>query len=93
MMERITREESPALLEHGVGQVVPDRAATVVATVVVCCSGPCGDHSKIAAAVFTRIGYAGVRVCAGGRQGRAEAGSSFEGGRVATPAAGAGRPA
>jgi rhodanese-related sulfurtransferase len=67
-------------------QVAPDRAATVV----VYCSGPYCDRSKIAAAAFARLGYADIQVYAGGKQDWAEAGPAFEGSH-ASP--GVGRPA
>jgi rhodanese-related sulfurtransferase len=66
-------------------QVAPKRAATVV----VYCSGPYCNRSKIAAAVFARLGYADVRVYAGGKQDWAEAGPAFEGSRATT---GVGQP-
>ncbi|MFB4269654.1 rhodanese-like domain-containing protein [Nonomuraea sp. GTA35] len=69
-------------------QVAPDRAATVV----LYCSGPYCNRSKMAAAAFARLGYADVRVYAGGKQDWAEAGLAFEGNRAPAPAAGAGRP-
>src|SRR4051794_1826591 len=52
------------------GQVAPDPAATVV----VYCSGPYCNRSKIAAAAFARLGYRDVRIYAGGKQDWAEAG-------------------
>ncbi|MFI9595434.1 rhodanese-like domain-containing protein [Nonomuraea sp. NPDC052265] len=67
-------------------QVAPDR----VAPVVVYCSGPYCNRSKIAAAAFARLGYADVRVYAGGKQDWAEAGPAFDGSRAS---AGVGRPA
>ncbi|MEU1734183.1 rhodanese-like domain-containing protein [Streptosporangium sp. NPDC020145] len=69
------------------GQVAPDRAAPVV----VYCSGPYCNRSKIAAAAFARLGYADVRVYAGGKQDWAEAGLAFEGSPA--PAATVGRTA
>ncbi|WP_326631785.1 rhodanese-like domain-containing protein [Nonomuraea fuscirosea] len=78
-------------------QVAPDRAAPVV----VYCSGPYCNRSKIAAAAFARLGYAEVRVYAGGKEDWAQAGLAFEGNRANTPttastisgaAAAAGRP-
>ncbi|WP_248965441.1 rhodanese-like domain-containing protein [Sphaerisporangium perillae] len=76
-----------------VAQMAPDRAATVV----VYCSGPCCNRSKIAAAAFVQLGYADVRVYAGGKQDWAEAGLTFDADRMPPPAAvsvsGAGRPA
>ncbi|WP_049563989.1 rhodanese-like domain-containing protein [Nonomuraea sp. SBT364] len=80
------------------GQVAPDRAAPVV----VYCSGPYCNRSKITAAAFARLGYADVRVYPGGKQDWAEAGLAFEGSRSGTStisgpisgaAAAAGRPA
>lgn len=70
-------------------KVAPDRAATVV----VYCSGPYCNRSKVTAATFARLGYADVRVYAGGKQDWAEAGLALEGSRadVITGAA-AGRP-
>jgi rhodanese-related sulfurtransferase len=70
-------------------RVAPDRAGTVV----VYCSGPYCNRSKIAAAAFARLGYADVRVYAGGKQDWAEAGLAFEGSHTPAPTAGAGRPA
>ncbi|MET9339025.1 rhodanese-like domain-containing protein [Nonomuraea sp. NPDC003804] len=67
-------------------QVAPDRGATVV----VYCSGPYCNRSKIAAAAFARLGYADVRVYAGGKADWAEAGLAFDGSRASV---GAGRPA
>jgi rhodanese-related sulfurtransferase len=67
-------------------RVAPDRAAPVV----VYCSGPYCNRSKIAAAAFARIGYADVRVYAGGKQDWAEAGPAFMDSRAIT---GVGRPA
>ncbi|MFI7707470.1 rhodanese-like domain-containing protein [Nonomuraea sp. NPDC049480] len=76
-------------------RVAPDRAAPVV----VYCSGPYCNRSKIAAAAFARLGYADVRVYAGGKEDWAQAGLAFESGRASTPtsttggaAAVAGRP-
>ncbi|MFI7131801.1 rhodanese-like domain-containing protein [Nonomuraea sp. NPDC050153] len=76
-------------------KVAPDRAAPVV----VYCSGPYRNRSKIAAAAFARLGYADVRVYAGGKEDWAQAGPAFEGSRASTAggaliggAAGAGRP-
>jgi rhodanese-related sulfurtransferase len=74
------------------GQVAPDRTATVV----VYRSGPYCNRSKIAAAVFARLGYADVRVYAGGKQDWAEAGLAFEGSRagaITNAGIAAGRPA
>ncbi|WP_084965116.1 rhodanese-like domain-containing protein [Thermoactinospora rubra] len=59
-------------------QVAPDRDATVV----VYCSGPYCNRSKIAAAAFARLGYRDVRVYTGGKQDWAEAGLAFEGSRA-----------
>ncbi|MGP3962739.1 rhodanese-like domain-containing protein [Nonomuraea sp. 3N208] len=73
-------------------QVAPDPAATVV----VYCSGPYCNRSKIAAAVFTRLGYADVRVYVGGKEDWAQAGLAFEGSRAGTITGAdiaAGRPA
>ncbi|WP_157246975.1 hypothetical protein [Nonomuraea typhae] len=61
-------------------QVASDRAAAVVVYYL----GPYCNRSKIAAAAFARLGYAG------GKQGWAEAGLAFDGSRAS---AGAGRPA
>ncbi|WP_326642507.1 rhodanese-like domain-containing protein [Nonomuraea fuscirosea] len=72
-------------------RVAPDRAAPVV----VYCSGPYCNRSKIAAAAFVRLGYADVRVYAGGKEDWAQAGLAFEGSRASTisgAAAVAGRP-
>ncbi|MGV9386458.1 rhodanese-like domain-containing protein [Nonomuraea sp. NPDC003707] len=66
-------------------QVAPDRGGTVV----VYCSGPYCNRSKIAAAAFARLGYADVRVYAGGKQDWAEAGLAFDGSRASAVA---GRP-
>jgi rhodanese-related sulfurtransferase len=70
-------------------QVAPDRAAPVV----VYCSGPYCNRSKIAAAAFARLGYADVRVYVGGKQDWAEAGLAFECSRAPIPAGAAGRTA
>jgi rhodanese-related sulfurtransferase len=72
------------------GRVAPDRAAPVV----VYCSGPYCNRSKIAASAFVRLGYADVRVYAGGKQDWAQAGLAFEGNRASTSRtnAAAGRP-
>jgi rhodanese-related sulfurtransferase len=77
------------------GRVAPDRAAPVV----VYCSGPYCNRSKIAAAAFVRLGYTDVRVYAGGKEDWAQAGLAFEGSRASTTtstvsgaAAAAGRP-
>ncbi|MEV5559924.1 rhodanese-like domain-containing protein [Nonomuraea wenchangensis] len=67
-------------------QIAPDRAATVV----VYCSGPYCNRSKIAAAAFARLGYVDVRVYAGGKTDWAQAGLAFEGSRAS---AGVGQPA
>ncbi|MEU7897967.1 rhodanese-like domain-containing protein [Nonomuraea sp. NPDC049152] len=91
---RRLRRRAPARCPHrarpGVGRAGraggPDRTATVV----VYCSGPYCNRSKIAAAAFVRLGYADVRVYAGGKQDWAEAGLAFEGGHAS---AGVGRPA
>lgn len=58
--------------------VAPDREAMVV----VYCSGPYCNRSKIAAAALARLGYRDVRVYAGGKQDWAEAGLPFEGVRA-----------
>jgi rhodanese-related sulfurtransferase len=62
------------------GRVAPDRAAPVV----VYCSGPYCNRSKIAAAAFARLGYADVRVYAGGKEDWARAGLAFEDNRATT---------
>lgn len=72
-------------------QVAPDRAAPVV----VYCSGPYCNRSKIAAAGFARLGYADVRVHAGGKEDWAQAGLPFEAERAHAAhaaSAGAGQP-
>ncbi|WP_221521093.1 rhodanese-like domain-containing protein [Nonomuraea jabiensis] len=61
-------------------RVAPDRAAPVV----VYCSGPYCNRSKIAAAAFVRLVYADVRVYAGGKQDWAQAGLVFESIRAST---------
>uniref|UniRef100_UPI003F49A330 rhodanese-like domain-containing protein n=1 Tax=Nonomuraea bangladeshensis TaxID=404385 RepID=UPI003F49A330 len=67
-----------------VGQAAPDRAVPVV----VYCSGPYCNRSKIAAAAFVRLGYADVRVYAGGKQDWSEAGLAVEGSRAAAAVGG-----
>ncbi|MEU9885906.1 rhodanese-like domain-containing protein [Sphaerisporangium sp. NPDC051011] len=68
--------------------VAPDRATAVV----VYCSGPYRNRSTITAAAFVRLGYADVRIYAGGKQDRAQAGLAFAGSRASAPA-GVGRAA
>jgi rhodanese-related sulfurtransferase len=61
-------------------QVAPDRAGTIV----VYCSGPGCQRSKLTAAAFTRLGYTDVRVYPGGKSDWSAAGLPFHGTR-ATP--------
>jgi rhodanese-related sulfurtransferase len=63
-------------------QVAPDPAGTVV----VYCSGPGCQRSKLTAAAFIRLGYTDVRVYPGGKSDWAAAGPPFHGTR-ATPTA------
>jgi rhodanese-related sulfurtransferase len=55
-------------------QVAPDRAGTVV----VYCSGPGCQRSKLTAAAFTRLGYTDVRAYPGGKSDWAAAGLPFD---------------
>jgi rhodanese-related sulfurtransferase len=63
-------------------QLAPDRDGTVV----VYCSGPGCQRSRITAAAFTRLGYTDVRVYPGGKSDWAAAGLPFHGTRT-TPTA------
>jgi rhodanese-related sulfurtransferase len=62
-------------------RLAPDRDAVVV----VYCSGPFCNRSKIAAAAFARFGYRDVRVYTGGKQDWAAAGRAFVGTRAQEP--------
>jgi rhodanese-related sulfurtransferase len=64
-------------------RLAPDPARTVVTY----CAGPSRGRSKVAAAAFTRFGYADVRVYDGGKSDWADAGLPFEGTRAAPRAA------
>jgi rhodanese-related sulfurtransferase len=65
---------TPELAAH----LAPEKAGTVV----VYCSGPFCNRSKVAAAAFTRLGYTDVRVYAGGKADRVQAGLPLEGARA-----------
>jgi rhodanese-related sulfurtransferase len=73
------------------GELTADLAATLAPdrtrTVVTYCSGPLCGRSKVAAAAFTRLGYADVRVYNGGKADWADAGLPFDGSRAAPRAA------
>jgi rhodanese-related sulfurtransferase len=61
------------------GEVAPDRNRDIV---VYCASATC-RNSHIAAAQLERLGYANVRVYAGGKQDWVEAGLATESGGIA----------